>query len=242
VRDYSTTFFRQLEQGSHASAERVTEICMQLLSPRSVIDVGCGTGAWLAAFAARGVREIDGFDGDYVDRSLLEIPAEAFHAADLELPLSVGRTYDLAVSLEVAEHLSPRRGPSFVADLVALAPVVMFSAAIPHQGGTAHVNERWQDDWAELFARHGYVAHDCIRPAVWDDPQVERWYAQNTLLYADPAIELGCPSQLPLRVVHPGVYLHRAAPGSLSLREAVAHVIPSLRNAGRRRLRRRSPS
>ncbi|MEA2443119.1 MAG: hypothetical protein QOJ12_411, partial [Thermoleophilales bacterium] len=76
----------------------------------------------------------------------------------------------------------------FVASLAAHADAVLFSAAIPNQRGSQHVNEQWQSWWADRFATHGMVAVDCVRRKVWDDPNVAWWYAQNTLLYVRPPV------------------------------------------------------
>lgn len=160
---------------------------MDLLAPRSVVDVGCGVGAWLAEWNAAGVSDVLGLDGDYVRRDQLLIPADRFRAADLSTPPAIGRRFDLATSLEVAEHLPPETTDGFVAALCALAPAVYFGAAVPSQGGTHHVNERWQSDWAARFAARGYVALDPVRPRVWADDRVSWWYAQNALLYVDRA-------------------------------------------------------
>ena len=180
---------------------------MELVAPERVVDVGCGTGTWLRAFLAHGATEIRGVDGAHVPTGDLEIPPKCFRAADLAEPIAINGRYDLAICLEVAEHLPPERGPGLVADLVAMAPVVLFSAAIPGQGGTGHVNERWQDEWAAEFAGQGYVALDVIRPRVWSDPEIDWWYAQNTLLFVSPdsAVELSeqDPGAPPLRTVHP---------------------------------------
>ncbi len=124
-----------------------------------------------------------GVDGDYVDRTLLEIPAERFVPLDLSEAFDLGRTFDLALSLEVAEHLPGDAANEFVASLVRHAPTILFSAAIPGQGGTDHLNEQWPDYWAEKFAAHGYMAVDAIRPRIWADPAIEFWYAQNAILY-----------------------------------------------------------
>lgn len=199
---YDAAFFAALTEGSRRSADRIVPVVVDVIAPRSVIDVGCGTGEWLAAFRAAGIEDVLGLDGDYADRAQLHIPASAFEAVDLSQPLRIARRFDLAISLEVAEHLPPERGESFVADLAALAPVVLFSAAVPDQGGIDHIAERWQDEWAVLFARHGLRPLDVVRPVVWDDENVESWYAQNTLLYVpeDSALR---GSDWPLRLVHP---------------------------------------
>jgi hypothetical protein len=235
---YTTAFFKDQITGSRKSADMIAGICQELLHPESVIDIGCGVGTWLAAFRALGISDIAGYDGAWVDRQLLQIPDEVFHPVDLNQRLRTDRRYDLAVSLETAEHLRPERGDTFVADLVALAPAVLFSAAIPHQGGTGHLNEQWQDYWAALFADHGYEAKDCIRPRVWDSSPGALWYAQNTLLYVDESVSVDCPGGWPLRLVHPDLHELRATPGMLTLKEVARHIVPSARVSARRRLGR----
>jgi hypothetical protein len=126
------------------------------------------------------------------------------------------RTFDLAISLEVAEHLPEEAADAFVESLTRLASVVLFSAAAPYQGGEHHVNERWPVYWAERFATHGYLSVDCIRRRIWANPAVEWWYAQNAFLYVErgrlesgPALkreyEAAGPDALPL--VHPRQFL-----------------------------------
>lgn len=156
---------------------------LNLTRPSSVIDVGCGTGTWLSVFASHGVADFLGVDGDYVDRTLLEIPADKFLPYDLSQPLALERQFDLVVSLEVAEHLPPSASDTFVESLARLGPVVLFSAAIPQQGGTDHLNEQWPEYWAERFERQGFLAADAIRPLIWTNENVESWYAQNSLLF-----------------------------------------------------------
>jgi SAM-dependent methyltransferase len=181
---------------------------------RSVVDVGCGRGAWLSVFRERGVRRATGIDGDYVERDRLLFPREDFVAHDLSAPFVGDERYDLVVSLEVGEHLPERSARPFVRTLASLGSVVLFSAAIPGQGGLHHVNEQWPDYWAALFAEVGFAPIDCIRPRVWDDPSVEVWYAQNTLLFATdeairatPALEaLAAEPSRPLAVVHPRLF------------------------------------
>jgi SAM-dependent methyltransferase len=153
------------------------------LSVASVLDVGCGTGTWLATLLTLGVEDVIGIDGDYVDRALLEIPSERFLPLDLTHPFDLGRKFDLAISVEVAEHLPAAAADKFVDSLVRHAPAVLFSAAIPGQGGIDHVNEQWPEYWAERFASHGFLAVDAIRPRIWTDVRVAFWHAQNSILY-----------------------------------------------------------
>ena len=222
---YTSAFFQTQAPGSRQSADRIAAIIVDQLHPNSVVDLGCGVGTWLAAFQRLGVERVEGYDGDYVDRSLLQIPAASFHAIDLSSALSEGKplgSFDLAVSLEVGEHLPPAASAALVDRLTSLAPAVLFSAAIPRQSGTDHINERWQSDWARMFAVHGYHPHDAVRPLVWDDPGVEPWYAQNALLYLrEPSPE---PPMLDL--VHPRLWEKNLA--NASIRAQVQHRLRSL--------------
>jgi SAM-dependent methyltransferase len=208
---YTSQFFDAHRDGARRSAEVIVPLVLRFVPARSVVDVGCGQGAWLAVFAEHGTGAY-GVDGDYVDRERLEIPPERFHAHDLTLPLHLPRAFDLAVCLEVAEHLPADAADGFVASLARLAPAVLFSAAAPYQGGEHHVNEQWPAYWARRFAAHDYLPVDCVRRRVWADPKVEWWYAQNTILYvnrerleSDPALrrehEAAGPAALAL--VHP---------------------------------------
>ena len=181
---YTPAFFAALGDGAMRSARAIVPLVVDLVAPRSVVDVGCGTGAWLSVLCENGVADIVGIDGSYIDPQQLLIPAEKFVAHDLSQPLAIDRRFDLALSLEVAEHLPKASASGFVATLVDLAPIVLFSAAIPGQGGVHHVNERWQDYWAGLFAEHEFTSVDAIRPRIWTNAEVEPWYAQNILLFA----------------------------------------------------------
>lgn len=180
---YDQKFFDELSAGSSASAARILPEVVRLVSPRSAVDLGAGNGEWLAELRALGVTDVLGIDGDWVKPSALKIPQTNFKTHDLRAPFVLDRTFDLAISMETAEHLPPERGEGFVADLVALAPVILFSAAVPGQGGTDHINERWPDYWESLFNKHGYMAFDVLRLKFWDDEAIAIWYRQNAFLY-----------------------------------------------------------
>ncbi len=211
---YSEKFFRALEAGSLQSAKEIVPLVVEFLRPASVVDVGCGTGAWLSVFREQEIEDILGIDGDYVNLGSMLIPKEAFQSYDLTRPLVINRKFDLVVSLEVAEHLPSNCAETFVESLTRLGSVVMFSAAIPYQGGQNHVNEQWQDYWRILFNEKGYEVVDFIRKKVWDNPKVETWFAQNTLLYVERDYmkknstihEEWKKNSSPLSVVHPRSY------------------------------------
>lgn len=189
---------------------------MDLIHPESVVDVGCGTGAWLECFREHGVDNIMGLDGLHVPVSQLEIPGKYFRPCDLDrLPLAIDRRFDLAISLEVAEHLPGESADAFVKQLVELAPVVLFSAAICHQGGQHHVNEQWPNYWVDRFQSHAYEPFDVFRPYVWDNSEVDWWYAQNlflfvarseTAIYSTLTERVATADPLPHCLVHPKNY------------------------------------
>src|SRR5262245_3511460 len=143
------------------------------------------------------------------------IAAERFRETDLSRPFALPRTFDLAVSLEVAEHLPAAAATGFVQSLAKLAPAVLFSAAVPHQGGWQHVNEQWPQYWADLFARDRFFAVDCLRERFWTVADVRWWYAQNMILFLrddHPLWRTYAKPQGALRaLVHPENYLRRVA-------------------------------
>lgn len=173
-------------ENRRAHTAHAARAILRALPPRlpraRVADIGCGTGTWLAAALAAGAQYAFGIEGNWVNPDLLDDPRIVFAPHDLERGFAAPPV-DLVLSLEVAEHLSPARAAGFVADLVALAPAVLFSAAVPGQGGVGHLNEQWQSWWAARFAAHGYGPHDVVRPAIWADEAIPAWYRQNVVLY-----------------------------------------------------------
>jgi SAM-dependent methyltransferase len=180
---YDSDFYDGQQAGSYSSACEIIPILINLIKPKSVLDIGCGIGTWLSAFKENNVTDVYGIDGDYVDKAMLKIEPEHFMAYDLNQKVKLERTFDLAISLEVGEHISKENCPNLVASLVVHAPAILFSAAIPLQKGTNHINEQWPEFWANLFRNHDYEVIDCVRDDVWDNPRVEYFYAQNALLY-----------------------------------------------------------
>jgi SAM-dependent methyltransferase len=216
---YDPRYYGEIKSGSRRSAEAIVPIVLALVKPTSVVDVGCGAGTWSRVFLDARIPDVLGIDGRYVDTRTLQIPPANFKPHDLREPLQLDRRFDLAISLEVAEHLPASYADQFVATLVRYAPVILFSAAIPSQGGQGHVNEQWPGYWVQKFGQHGYLPIDCIRPRVWDRNDVEWWYAQNALLYttrdridSDPALYDAWSRTNPewLAFPHPRNYLLKA--------------------------------
>ena len=187
--EYSQDFYSYIDAGSRRSARVVASMLLPEMKIASLLDIGAGHGAWAAEWLAAGVEDVVAVDGDYVDRSQLAVPKKQFRAHDLATPLDLGRRFDLVQSLEVAEHLPPEKAELFVDNLVAHGDVILFSAAVPHQGGEHHVNEQPPEYWRRKFANRGLSVFDFLRPRLERRKEVKPWYRFNSYIYANEAGE-----------------------------------------------------
>jgi SAM-dependent methyltransferase len=184
------------------AGNKIVPIIIELFHPASVIDVGCGNGSWLNVFLANGVEDVLGVDGPYVKKENLLISPENFSAANLEEPLRLSRRFDLAICLEVAEHLGPDHADTLIQSLVDLSDNIVFSGAIPGQGGEQHLNEQPPQFWQQLFQQKGFHTYDVIRPKIWDDKEIFWWYRQNVFIATKVAMFPGRDENIP-HLVHP---------------------------------------
>lgn len=178
---YTEHYYRRISEGAIQSAKEVYSVLDEMgVKHDSVIDIGCGVGEWN--------NDNPGYIGvDYKTpvKSLM-IPRERYFDCDLEknTHIDIDKKFDLALCLEVAEHLNEHRAVSLVNMLCDLSDKVLFSAAIPKQGGTGHINEQWQTYWADIFAKFGfYPAKKQLRERIMFNDKIELWYKQNIVLY-----------------------------------------------------------
>ena len=223
---YEESFFNYLDRSSSLSAKRFLDLVDIGISVKSVVDVGCGRGAWLAEWRSRGVEDILGVDGHYVDISTLLVPKQNFLHHDLAEDLDLGRTFDLAECLEVTEHIDSANADVLLNSIVRHSGIVLFSAATPGQGGEHHVNEQPLDYWAEKFAARGYRCFDCIRDRVLDAKDIEPWYRYNTLLFVRDDLVLKLPRSVTDKEVERGVTIKNVAPVSWRIRNAIIGMLP----------------
>ena len=186
------------------AAEEMVPVLIEWFHPKSVVDVGCGLGTWLYVFNSHGVKEILGIEGHHLNKDMLVISEDNVMLANLEEEFRITKKFDLALSLEVAEHLSESVSDRFIESLTMLSDVIVFSAAIPNQGGQNHINEQWIGYWQSRFEKHDFILTDEIRPLFWRNEKIEWWYKQNMVV----AIKKGTQTPFrhikpPLDLVHP---------------------------------------
>lgn len=221
-----------LSTESIKSQEVILKFLFEYFCPESTVDVGCGSGHWTQTCHDLGVSVTHAFD-------FVDLPGERncnpefFYQHDLSQPISIQNQYDLAISMEVAEHIPAHRAEIFIDNLCSLADVVLFSAALPYQQGIGHVNEHWVEYWTRLFADRGYLCLDIFRQPLWNDLRIHYHYRQNTLLYINKSKRDRFEKQglkvteQPLSLVHPELLIqavNRALPAEERRMESDAAI------------------
>lgn len=224
---YNTDFYDYIDDGSRTSARTVAPLLLAEMTIPSLLDVGAGHGAWAAEWLAAGVADVLAVDGDYIATDRLAIPATAFQSHDLSTPLDLRRKFNLVQSLEVAEHLPADKAAMFVETLTRHGDVVLFSAAVPHQGGEHHVNEQPPEYWRQLFKAQGYAAFDWLRPRLADQKQVKGWYRYNSFLYANAAGQQRLSASIMAARVAEGTPLTIGGDFAWTTRRAMVRLIPA---------------
>jgi len=169
-----------------SSASRAVEVLLRHFSPQSVVDIGCGTGLYLAAFAARGA-EVKGYDGS--EAAIRKSPVkDKITFWNLEEYLPAEKKYDLCLSIEVAEHLKPQAADTFVRTLTGMSDTLIFTAATPGQGsvGIGHINEQPHEYWIEKFVAHGFRLEAELTRKIRKEMQAAEviwWVPKNLMVF-----------------------------------------------------------
>jgi SAM-dependent methyltransferase len=224
--NYKNDFYSSRHNLTLSSAREIVKSFRKIYKPRSVVDVGCGVGTFLNVWKKNGCVKVMGIDSENVPEKYLRLQRNEFLVMNLENSSEIEGKYDLAMSVEVAEHLTSRAGRILVKNLCALSDVVLFSAAIPRQGGVNHVNERWQSYWQKLFSRESYVCIDFLRPQIWNNKKIFYWYRQNILVYlrknskifneVSDKVNFYISSSI-IDIVHPEAYILKSKEPKISL-------------------------
>ena len=181
--EYREFHNKEYKEGADRAAKYIVNVANKLFSPKSVIDFGCGVGSFLDKFREFGVQETVGINM-YAD-----VKNHEFYKEDLNEEIRLVdknnnvRKFDLALCLEVAEHIREENSEKLVKSLCAHSDIVIFSAAIPGQGGVGHINEQQPFYWGEIFQKNGFVPFDVMRFLLWEIEDLQYWYKQNTIPY-----------------------------------------------------------
>jgi SAM-dependent methyltransferase len=214
------------ENQRRVSAEKILNLLFEIYRPNSILDVGCGLGIWLSLAKKLGIADVYGIEGPWLNPKQLQIEPESVTIQDIEQPFHIDRSFDLVICLEVAEHLPPKTAETFIASLVSHGDIILFSEAIPYQGGHNHINEQFPSYWADFFAKYDFIPLDFLRRQIWDDRSIHWWLRQNILLFVRREIAIKNPifaryidSLKPLSIVHPDVYIDRLQMFEESIRQ-----------------------
>jgi SAM-dependent methyltransferase len=180
---YDNTFYKRQKEGSLRAAKIAFRQLEGIIPIDSAIDFGCGVGTWLAAAELAGAGNLLGLEGEWVKREALQSPNIELAHVDLNnIKLEKLEKRDVAICVEVAEHILPSSSRPLVSELTKVSDHVVFSAACPGQGGPGHINEEWPSSWAALFNERDFVTIDIFRPSMWNMSDIPFWYRQNLLL------------------------------------------------------------
>lgn len=203
MKNYDSNFYNEMELLSVTSAKDLIPILMDRYRPSSVADVGCGTGAFAHELISLGVEDVVGYEGDWMKNTQTILSKSKYVYCDLTRKIDASRVFDLCLCLEVAEHIDKSKARTLVDSLTALSSRIVFSAAIPKQGGNHHINEQWPEYWAKLFAEKGFLLDWDPRISIWDNHNIAACYRQNLLVFTRGTSQ---EIKYPISLVHPEIW------------------------------------
>jgi SAM-dependent methyltransferase len=195
-------FAHSIEVYNKDSATEILPYILNLLKPKSILDVGCGLATWLSVANKNSITDIFGLDST-INSELIELDSKFLSQVDISKGFNLNRKFDLIICLEVIEHIPEENSSVFIDSLIKHSDTILFSGAIPKQGGDGHINEKPIEFWFNMFSEKGFYAADIIRPRFWNNPHVKWWYKQNTFLYTKQPSEEQITHQI---YIHPELF------------------------------------
>ncbi|AWM81053.1 hypothetical protein DKL61_12265 [Gammaproteobacteria bacterium ESL0073] len=223
---YRSKYYDYINAGSLSSARIICPIVIKWFKPESIIDIGCGAGAWCNIWKSLHIPNVTGVDGSYVQTDSLLIDSASFIRQDLSQPFILEKKFSIATSFEVAEHIPESKADIFINNLTHCSEIILFSAAPPGQGGEFHVNEQPLQYWREKFASFGYQCFDPIRSKIHKNVNVEPWYRYNILLYVKENTVNQLPQEILLTHIKPELSIPDFSPLTWRIRNKILLHMP----------------
>ncbi len=156
LRIYNKDFFLSNQKEGLKIAEWFISLLQDIFEFQSLIDLGCATGHYLFYALKEGVSDVLGVEGSPAAFSNLLVDKKYIIQHDLRKPLNLNRKYDIALSIEVAEHIDKKYSDVYLKSMCDCSDLIIFTAATPNQGGKCHVNEQPHKWWIEKFKKHSF--------------------------------------------------------------------------------------
>ncbi|MFA6995137.1 MAG: methyltransferase domain-containing protein [Patescibacteria group bacterium] len=155
---YDNRFFRNTIKLEASSAFEFTALVLKYYTPASLVDIGCGAGIYLKEFNKKGIKNLLGLDGSPAAGEEFLLDKHKLVIFDLAKKYKFKKKYDLALCLEVAEHLREKDADVLIETITEAADNIIFSAAVPGQGSRSigHINEQPHNYWIEKFKNKNF--------------------------------------------------------------------------------------
>lgn len=183
---YTRRFYKKSVQEGQQSATVFSRLAYRRFKPKSVIDLGCGSGIYLKYFFTEPGVKIIGIDGSKKTKDVFILPQNYLKIFDLRSPLNLKTRYDLAICIEVAEHIDESKSQMLVDNLCRCSNIVLFTAAPRGQGGTHHINEQPKKYWIKKFSQCGYkydLDETKLIAKELEDQKVTWWLYKNLMIF-----------------------------------------------------------
>ena len=184
---YKNKYYQRHRDLTLSSAKKIIQLFPNTFNPKSVLDIGCGTGEWMSLFKTKYPScNLVGIDGHWIKSDDLICKDIDLFNLDLSSDLAskvFEKKYDLIICLETITDLTEQCGNNLIEKICKSSDICLFSSGTPVQTHTPHKNRQWQSYWRGLFEKNGFKVLDVIRPAIWNDNDVGAWYRQNCFLF-----------------------------------------------------------